>query len=210
MLGIVVAATQPSAGPDAAPQPAFRRARPEDAVDQASATFLDGSRVDMQTLAARLGISPATLYRWFGSRAGLLEEVFERIAEEFAARARAEAQGQGDDLVCDYARRMMTMAAAFEPMRIFVTREPQLGLRLLLSRGGAVHRVVTARTGELIAQTRGPGARTPDEEHVHLIVQVATALEWATFTVGDEPQIDSAVEIIRMILAAPPPATSAT
>ena len=67
-----------------------------------------------------------------------------------------------------------------------------------------MHRVVTARTGELIAQTRAPGAPHPREEHVHLIVQVATALEWATFTVGDEPEIDSAVDIIRMILAAPP------
>ena len=205
MLLTAMAASQPSSVADAAPQPAFRRPRPDDAVDLASATFLEGARVDMQTLAARLGVSPATLYRWFGSRAGLLEGVFERLAEDFAARARAEARGQGDELVCDYARRMMVRAAAFEPIKTFVTREPQLGLRLLLGRDGAVHRVLTARTGELIADTRERGASTPDEQHVHLIVQVATALEWATFTVGDEPEIDSAVDIIRMVLASVPP-----
>lgn len=199
MLVSAMAATEPSTRE----QPAFRRARPEDAVDQAMATFLAGARVDMQTLAARLGISPATLYRWFASRAGLLESVFERLAEQFAAQARADARGEGDERVCDYARCMMTAAASFEPMRTFVTREPQLGLRLLLGREGAVHRVVTARTAELIADTRAPGAGSPDEDHVHLIVQVATALEWATFTVGDEPEIESAVEIIRMILEAP-------
>jgi hypothetical protein len=37
---------------------------------------------------------------------------------------------------------------------------------------------------------------------VHLIVQVATGLVWATFVIGEEPQIDSAVEVIRMILSA--------
>ena len=97
MLGLVMAASQPSPrlDPDGDPRPLLRRPRPDDAVDLASATFLEGSRVDMQTLAARLGISPATLYRWFGSRAGLLEAVFERIAEEFAAQARSEAQGRG-------------------------------------------------------------------------------------------------------------------
>ena len=205
ILGGVMAASRPtaSAATAAAAQPVLRRPRPADAVEQATVTFVEGARVDMQTLAARLGISPATLYRWFGSRAALLEEVFERLAEQFSAQARAEARGEGDELVCDYARRLMITAAAFEPIRAFVTREPQLGLRLLLGREGAVHRVLTARTGELIAQTRGPGATAPDEEHVHLIVQVATALEWATFTVGDEPEIDSAVEIIRMILAVP-------
>jgi AcrR family transcriptional regulator len=204
MLGCVMATPQPSPRLDDVPQPLLRRARPDDAIELASATFFEGSRVDMQTLAARLGISPATLYRWFGSRAGLLDSVFERIAEQFAAQARSEAQGDGDDLVCDYARRLMRNGVSSEPIRAFVTREPQLGLRLLLGREGAVHRVVTRRTGELIAQTRAPGAPHPREEHVHLIVQVATALEWATFTVGDEPEIDSAVDIIRMILAAPP------
>jgi hypothetical protein len=31
-------------------------------------TFLNDARVDMQTVAAQLDVSPATLYRWFGSR----------------------------------------------------------------------------------------------------------------------------------------------
>src|SRR4051812_48627820 len=110
MLGCVMAASQPSPhlDPGEDPRPLLRRPRPDDAIELAGATFFAGARVDMQTLAARLGISPATLYRWFGSRAGLLEAVFERIAEEFTAQARREAQGDGDDLVCDYARRLMS------------------------------------------------------------------------------------------------------
>jgi len=194
--------TEPASEPDTpAPTPLFRRPKPADALDLALETFLDCSRVDMQALAVRLGVSPATLYRWFGSRARLLDSVFERLAGRFAAAARAEARGTGDEHVCDYARHVMTATAAFEPVRSFVAREPQLALRLLLGKDGAVHRVLTAETREVIQQTRAPGEAQMIDAHVHLIVQVATALVWATFMIGDEPQIDSAVELIRMVLA---------
>ena len=179
----------------------FRRAKPADAVDLALETFVSDTRVDMQILAAELDVSPATLYRWFGSRGQLLDRVLERLAEQFSAAARVGAQGDGDERVCDYARRLMRAAAEFEPARSFVSREPQLALRLLLGREGAIHRVIAGEMSEVIAEDRPPQRARPLEKQVHVIVQVATALVWATFAIGDEPQIDSAVEIIRMILA---------
>lgn len=185
------------------PAPVIRRPRPDDAVGLALETFVREERVDMQSLAAQLGVSPATLYRWFGSRGTLLEAVLERLTEQFSEEAQAGAQGTGDERVLDWARRLMIRAAAFEPLRSFVTREPQLALRLLLGRGGAIHSMLSARTAELVAQARPAGAEAPREQHVHLIVQIATALAWATFTIGDEPEIDSAVEVIGLILAAP-------
>jgi AcrR family transcriptional regulator len=185
-----------------APSAVFRRAKPEDAIDLALATFLAEQRVDMQTLAAQLDVSPATLYRWFGSRAQLLEQVCVRLGQQFASAGRAQAQGSGDERVCDYARRVMTSSAAFEPVRSFVTREPRLALRLLLGKQGAVHRVLVRETGEIIAQTRSPQEPPVSDEHVHLIVSAATGLVWASYMIGDPPQIDSAAEMIGMILAA--------
>ena len=183
--------------------PVIRRPRPEDAVQLALDTFEREERVDMQSLAARLGVSPATLYRWFGSRGALLEAVLAQLTERFSDEAEAAAQGSGDERVLDWARRLMIRAAAFEPLRSFVTREPQLGLRLLLGRGGAIHSMLSARTAALVAEARPAGSAAPREQHVHLIVQIATALAWATFTIGDKPEIDSAVEVIGLILAAP-------
>jgi AcrR family transcriptional regulator len=184
--------------------PQFRRAKPADALQLALDTFLREERLDMQALAAQLDVSPATLYRWFGSRGQLLADVLELIAERFSATARAEAHGEGDEYTCDYARRLMTAGAAFGPARSFVAREPQLGLRLMLAREGAVHRVLSRELAEVIAQTRPPEEASRLQERAHVIVQVATALVWATFMVGDEPQIDGAVEIIRMVLASGP------
>lgn len=42
-----------------------------------------------------------------------------------------------------------------------------------------------------------------DLEHpVDVVVQVATALQWATLAIGDEPQTERAVDIVRVMLAA--------
>lgn len=191
-----------STGPAEPPTPRFPRARPADAVELAIETLLAEARVDMQTLAAQLGVAPATLYRWFGSRGVLLERAFERLAQEFSTAARAEARGDGDERVCDYARNIMASSAAFQPLRSFVEREKELGLRLLLRRDGAVHRVISDELLELLAET-GPSSQTEQlEGAAHVIVQVATSLVWATFMVGDEPRIDDAVQVIRVILAA--------
>jgi hypothetical protein len=34
------------------------------------------------------------------------------------------------------------------------------------------------------------------------MVQVATTLQWATFAIGDEPKIEQAIELMRLMLAA--------
>jgi len=188
--------------PSAPPAPRFPRARPADAVDLAIETLLSEARVDMQTLAAELGVAPATLYRWFGSRGVLLEQAFERLAREFSAAARTEARGDGDEYVCAYARNIMTASSGFQPLRTFVEREKELGLRLLLRRDGAVHRVISEELLEVLADTRPAEQAEQLEEAAHVIVQIATSLVWATFMVGDEPEIDEAVQVIRVILAA--------
>jgi AcrR family transcriptional regulator len=180
----------------------FRRARPHDAVDLAYETFLAGARVDMQALAAQLDVSPATVYRWFGTRGELLERVCERLAEEFSREGRARAQGRGDERVVDWARVVMARSAGYEPVRGFVAREPQLALRLLLAREGAVHRVLARHVRELAREVRGATAPQPSDEHVDLIVKVGTGLVWSTFVIGEEPEVDTAVDAIRIILAA--------
>src|SRR5436190_18169243 len=88
--------------PRASESPAFRAAReanaeltrtnatPAAAFMAARRMFLTGQRVDMLALAAELGVSRATLYRWTGHRERLLadvlcshsDEVFEQAKED--------------------------------------------------------------------------------------------------------------------------------
>ena len=126
-------ATIPS-GEGHPPNPVFRRPKPADALNLAHAAFLDEARVEMGTLATQLGIAQPTLYRWVGTREELLDKVIGRLTDEFVAITMAEAQGDGDERVLDFVRRQMSATAGFQPGLTFISREPQLALRLVLGR----------------------------------------------------------------------------
>ena len=75
--------------------PIIRRPKPADALDLAQTTFLAGERVEMAMVAVGLDISQATIYRWFGTRERLIEQVLDRIVkaatlETFRSRCRPE------------------------------------------------------------------------------------------------------------------------
>jgi AcrR family transcriptional regulator len=181
--------------------PIIRRPTRQDALDLAQATFLSGVRVEMATLAAQIGISEPTLYRWVGTREQLLDRVLERVSEEFLTLAIAQATGEGDKRVLDVVRRMMIAAAAFQPGRSFIAREQQLALRLVLGEAGAVHRSLSRALRGVIGETRPADQALALESKVDLMVQVCTGLQWTAIAVGNDPQIDGAVEVVRALLA---------
>jgi AcrR family transcriptional regulator len=184
------------------PVPIFRRAKPEDALDLARSTFLAGDRVDMQALATQLGVSRATLYRWVGSRDQLLEAILLHLAHRFIADAHANASGEGDERVLDFVRQIMNPSVQFPPARTFVAREPQLALRLLLAEHGAIHQALAEGVLAELAETRSPDEAEAITDQVDVLVQVATALQWATLSIGDEPHIERAIQVVREILSA--------
>jgi AcrR family transcriptional regulator len=183
------------------PGPIFRRPTRQDALDLARAAFLEGSRVEIGVLAEQLSISRVTLYRWFGSREQLLEQLLMQLAGEFTAPARAAATGEGDERVVDFARRIMDATADFQPLRTFVEREPQLALRLLIGESGAVHGSIAQALLDVIAETHSAEQTRALETQVHAIVRMATALQWSTIAIGDEPETELAVDIVRVLLA---------
>jgi AcrR family transcriptional regulator len=130
------AAAPPSAIPALADLPTFRCAKPQDALDVARVLFIAEERLEMGSLAERLGVNRGTLYRWFGSRDQLVEQMLVQFAEAFSASAHAQAEWEGDERVLDFARRVMDATAHFQPLRTFVAREPELALRLLIGERG--------------------------------------------------------------------------
>jgi AcrR family transcriptional regulator len=171
-------------------------------VQFARSTFLAGERVEMGALAGQLDISQATIYRWFGSRERLLEEVIDGLAREFIATAKAESTGEGDERVLDFLRRFMELSATLEPYRAFVEREPQLALRLLLGEEGIVRRTLREAIAEEVQATRPePEARALDDE-LDMLVEIGVALEWATLAIGEGPRTDHAIHIMGVMLAA--------
>jgi AcrR family transcriptional regulator len=156
----------------------------------------------MGALASRLDVSQATIYRWFGSRDRLIEQVIDGIAREFLTAGRAQAEGEGDERVLDFVRRLMEATVTFEPITAFVAREPQLALRLLLGERGIVRRTLREALAEIIADTRSAEQAHALDGELDVLVEVGVALEWATFAIGDKPRIDDAIHIMRVMLAA--------
>jgi AcrR family transcriptional regulator len=182
--------------------PIIRRPKPQDALDLAQTTFASGARVEMGAVAAQLGISQPTLYRWLGTREQLLDRVLEGLTEEFVAIAIAEAKGDGDERVLDFVRRLMNATVGFQPGVTFVRRESQLALRLVLGEAGAVHRVLARGLRTVISETRSADETAAVAEQIDLVVQICTGLQWTAIAIGETANVDGAVEIVRALLLA--------
>jgi AcrR family transcriptional regulator len=183
------------------------RPTPLDALDLARRRWLAGERLDMGGLASELGISRATLYSWVGSRERLLGEVIWSFAEEGVRQAREGADGTGADYIVDVVERFDHLNASFEPLRRFIEQDPELALRILTSKRGPVQGRMTAVARELLLEQVEAGALVPAldvDTLAYLMVRVAESFLYSDVIAGSEPDVEKAVEVVRVLLHAPP------
>jgi AcrR family transcriptional regulator len=199
---VVLKPVRPADANSTTVRPVFRRATAADAVELARSTFLANERVDMQTLAAQLGVARTTLHRWVGTREQLLDQVLDSLAGEFFDLARSEASGDDDEFVVDVIRRLVGTTSRFEPALGFAQREPELALRLLVGRRFSVRNRLLERLQGLIEETLPAREGERLAGFAPAIVEVGTALEWASVVAGDEPSSDRMASIARGLLVA--------
>jgi hypothetical protein len=96
---------------------------------------------------------------------------------------------------------MINATIGFEPAQVFVNREPQLALRLLIGEHGAVHHAIVEEISAVLAQAEAVEDMSGLEERINVAVQVGTALQWATFAIGDQPDPQRVLDIVQMLLA---------
>lgn len=187
--------------PAATPAPRFRRPTPEDAVDVARELLDAGERVDMQAVARLLGVSRATVHRWFGTRDALMLALFQHLAAEFRAEAETDARGSGDDRAFDFVRRIADRSADYAPMTLAAGREPGVVLRLILAEDGPVHAEVAGALTELFAATRTPKELRRIRGTIDEFAATAIALHWATIAAGGRPDTRRYERIGRAMIA---------
>ncbi len=174
--------------------------RVEDVLRLARERFLADERVDMQVLAAELGIGRATLYRWVEGREELLDRVLGELAVQFFDASRAQVTtGDPDEALAETVRILVTTTSQLPAVRGFAAREPQLALRLVVGRRRAVRRRLIAcfqqMTDDLAAGEAGGLAGFSEA-----IVTVGLALVWPSLAVGDEPSGEEVAAIVRSLL----------
>ena len=164
-------------------QPETRRGRPpaasrDDVLEAASYRYLRGHRIDVQAIAAELGLGRTTIYRWFGSRDGLIGEVLVLAVDPLIDEARAGARGRGAALLLDTFDRINRALVAAPALRQFLEQERDVALRVMTSADGIVQPHVVARIAGLIDDEVGRGGFEPPvdpETLAYAIVRLAEA-----------------------------------
>ena len=125
------------------------------------ASYLRGRRVDVQAIAAELGLGRTTIYRWFGSREGLLGEVLVAAADPLLDDARSRARGRGGRALLDTFDRFNRSLVEAPALRTFVEQERELALRIITSGAGVVDPHIVGRITRIVEEEIEAGAYDP-------------------------------------------------
>jgi len=180
--------------------PAASRA---DVLRAAMRQYLSGERVDVQAIAARLGLGRTTVYRWFGSREQLIGEVLVRAALPQLARARAEARGRGGRVLLDTFDRFNRALADAPALRRFVEHEREAALRILTAGDGPVQPRIVAAIEELIENEASTGGYEPPVEPgtlAYAIVRLAEAFLFNEVAAGIRGDVDRLRDVEAALL----------
>ncbi|MEU4344362.1 QsdR family transcriptional regulator [Nocardia sp. NPDC023852] len=194
--------SQPTTRPPGRPASATR----EQVIELARQAFLSGERVDIQAIAGQLGLSRASIYRWFGSRDGVLGTVLAGEFEALLTRADARRRSTGARRILDVLYRVNRWMADNEPFRRYFENEPLSGLRILTASDGPVQPLVVTTVRALIARAeREDGYRPPIEPALlaYALVRLGEAFLYNDNVAGIRGDIDRLHEVQAALLGIP-------
>jgi AcrR family transcriptional regulator len=168
--------------------------------------YAGGQRVDVTALSRRLGVGRTTIYRWFGSREGLLGEAIASELELLIARKRAGVRRRGSRgllEVFDHINRSLARSTA---LRRLLEQEPGSALRVLTSSGGIVQPRAVACVERLIDAEAAAGRYEPPASPATLayaIVRLAEAFLYNDAAIGVRGDHERLREVEAALLGVP-------
>jgi AcrR family transcriptional regulator len=176
-------------------------------LDAALDRYLRGRRVDIQAIAAELGLGRATVHRWFGTREALIGEVIVLASKPVLEAARTEASGSGGPALLETFDRFNRKLADAPALRQFVEAEREAALRIITSRNGVVQPRICAMITELIENEARAGSYEPPVEPATLgyaIVRLAEAFLFNDAALGSKGDLDRLREVEAALLHVAP------
>jgi AcrR family transcriptional regulator len=195
MIGPMTDATANGGAEKPAPN---RRGRPagatrEDVLGLAMSRFLRGRRIDVQEISIELRIGRTTIYRWFGSRDGLIGQVVVRAAEPLLKEARSGARRRGAVGLLETFDRFNREIAAAPALLRFVETEREAALRVITSGAAQVQPRIVEMITELIVAEVDAGKYEPPVDPATLgyaIVRIAEAFLYNDAAAGMRGDVD--------------------
>jgi AcrR family transcriptional regulator len=167
-------------------------------------TFSSGQRLDMRSLARRIGMARATLYRRVGNREQLLDQVlWWRARRLLAEQVRASACLAGTERLTALIGGVLHAIGADRPLRAFLESDPETALRILTGRHSTVHQGMAASLENLIDLERGRGSFDTSLDTptlAYAIVRVSEGFLYADVVADRAPDIGRAVTVIEALL----------
>jgi AcrR family transcriptional regulator len=184
-------------------------ARPSlaDVVRAGRHVFLAGERIDLRELARSVGVGRTSLHRWVGTRERLISLVIASISESAIRRAdeQVPASITGPARVAAVLEVFQRGVASSYPLRRFTQREPEVAARVLLAQDGDVTQRIEVAFEQLLIRSVGAARRPADPDPrtvARLMVRLADAFYYADLIGSGEPDIESAIVGIRLLLRA--------
>jgi AcrR family transcriptional regulator len=167
-------------------------------------TFVAGQRLDMRSLARRLSMARATLYRRAGNREQLLDELlWWRARRLLVEQVQASAGLAGTERLVAVIGGVLRAIARDRPLRAFLESDPETALRLLTGVRSTVHRGMASALEKLIDLERDRGcfdASLDTPTLAYAIVRISEGFLYADVVADRAPDIDRASTVIEALL----------
>lgn len=168
-------------------------------------TFNECNRVELNTLAHRLGINRVTLYRWLGDRNAILTEVIWALGDNNLQHAYRTAGGQGGARVATAMSTFARQTLKHVGMVHFLTQESDLALRLLTtSQHPFQHRLTIAVEALLRQEHRAGALDLPTGLSLHdlayISIRVGESFVYADSITGEVPDPERADRALHFLL----------
>ncbi|TDP41216.1 TetR family transcriptional regulator [Nocardia ignorata] len=133
----------------------------DDVLRVAIDTFLAGKRVDVNAIAAQLGLGRTSIYRWFGSRDGLLGAAIAHQLERMVAHTARTCRATGGERLNEVLDRCIHWLVEDDSLRTYFDNESTSALRLITRSDGIVHQTAVAVVAGLIERAEAEGYQPP-------------------------------------------------
>ena len=167
--------------------------------------FLAGQRLDMQAMAAELGVSRTTVYRWAGNHDQLLGEVLSGLTQATFRASEEGVRQHGRPRVLAVYTNFVTYVAGSRAVIAALRRDPHQFFRVA-TKSGPVHRAATVLCEEMMRREVERGAldlATDVHEVASAMVRVTETGLYADMLAGIDPDIARLHEIISLLLLPP-------
>lgn len=177
--------------------------QPMDLHSLARQWFIGSRRIELQKLAVELGISRATAYRWAGSAEQLVGKVLASLVDDTFEQIVQRTTSTGSARVLEVLERGMHYAHGFQPLRQFLARDAQLGLKIVASKHGPVQERTIVNLQQLLEQEVASGHMTlPVEPAVmaYALTRIVESFLYAGLITGATPDLENASKILALML----------